>query len=137
MTRHSVDSGYDNMLQELVLAVEPEPEAESEDIDRSVRQLRAELTDLDVESVARLASENTPVGAKGDAFSLCTVLVTLTAAGGVLPILIETVRDWLARNAIAQRISVTIDGDTLVLEKGTTQERHALIEAYLHRHEVL
>jgi hypothetical protein len=137
MTRHGVDDGFSNMRQDLVLTVEPEPEVESEDVERSVRQLRLELTGLDVESVTWLASENTPVGAKGDTFSLCTLLVTLTAAGGALPILIEAIKDWLARNAVAQRISVTIDGDTLVLDKGTTQERRALIEAYLHRHEVL
>jgi hypothetical protein len=50
--------------------------------------------------------------------------------------LIETVRDWLARHAAARRISVTIDGDTVVLEKGSEQERSALIEAYIRRHEV-
>lgn len=50
--------------------------------------------------------------------------------------MIETARDWLARHAAARRISVTIDGDTLVLEQSSAQERTALIDAYVHRHEV-
>jgi hypothetical protein len=54
----------------------------------------------------------------------------------VVTVLIETARDWLARHATTRSISVTIDGDTIVLEKGSEQERSALIDAYLRRHEV-
>jgi hypothetical protein len=134
MAGHSVNSGPDNMLRDLVLVVESEPDVDPDEVDRSVRQLRTELKDLDLQSIALMASENTPLGAKGDPFSLGALLITLTAAGGALPILIEAARDWLTRKSTARRISVTIDGDTLVLDKSTTQERHTLIDAYLRRH---
>jgi hypothetical protein len=135
MVGHDVDPGAGSVLQDLVLVVESEPDADPNEVDRSVRQLRAELKDLDVESVAPAISENTPLGAKGvDLLSLGALLITLTATGGVFTVLIETARDWLARNAAARRISVTIDGDTIVLEKGSPQERSALIEAYMRRH---
>lgn len=137
MVGYGVDRGSDSALRDLVLVVESEPDADSDEIDRSVRQLRAELKYLDVESVIPVTSEDAPLGAKGiDPFSLGALLITLTATGGVFTILIETVRDWLARHASARRISVTIDGDTIVLEKGSAQERSALIEAYMRRHEV-
>jgi hypothetical protein len=117
--------------------VESQPDADASEVDRLVRQLRAELVDLDIESVTPVTSEDLPPGAKGaDAVSLGALLVTLTAAGGVLPVLIETARDWLARRAEARRISVTIDGDEIVLERGSASERTALIEAYIRRHEV-
>ncbi|HEU0288138.1 MAG TPA: hypothetical protein VFR22_13905, partial [Nocardioidaceae bacterium] len=78
-----------------------------------------------------------PEGAKGaDPYSIGALLVTLSAAGGVFSLLIETARDWLGRQAAADKISVTIDGDTLVLEKTSKKERGALIEAYIRRHEV-
>jgi hypothetical protein len=65
------------------------------------------------------------------------LLITLSAAGGVLTVVIEAVRDWLARHAAARRIYVTIDGDTLVLESSfSAQERTAVVEAYISRHEV-
>jgi hypothetical protein len=60
----------------------------------------------------------------------------MSATGGVFPVLIETVRDWLARHVATRRISVTIDGDTIVLERGSEQERSALIKAYMRRHGV-
>jgi hypothetical protein len=137
MAGHGVDRGPDRGLRDLVLVVESEPDVAPDKVERSVRQLRAELKDLDVESVAFVTAENAPRGAKGaDPLSLGALLVTLTATGGVFTVLIETARDWLARQTSARRISVTIDGDTIVLEKSSAQERGALIEAYLRRHEV-
>jgi hypothetical protein len=121
-------------LRDLVLVVEAQPDVDPDEVDRSVRQLHTELKGLDVESVTPLALENAPPGAKGvDPFSLGTLLITLSATGGVFPVMIETVRDWLARHAATRRISVTIDGDTLVLEQSSAQERTALIDAYLRR----
>ena len=137
MAGPGVDRGSDSALRDLVLVVESEPDVDLDEVDRLVRQLCAELKDLDVESVAPVASEDVPLGAKGvDPFSLGALLVTLSATGGVVTVLIETARDWLARHAAARRISVTIDGDTLVLEEGSEQERSALIDAYMRRHEV-
>ncbi|MGH3868803.1 MAG: effector-associated constant component EACC1 [Pseudonocardiaceae bacterium] len=136
MPGHGIDRGPDSVLRDLVLVVESEPDGDPDEVDRSVRQLRAGLKDLDVEFVP-VTSEDVPLGAKGvDPFSLGALLITLTATGGVFTVLIETARDWLARHAAARRISVTIDGDTIVVEKGSEQERSELIEAYLRRHNV-
>jgi hypothetical protein len=133
MAGHGLDRTSDSVLRDLVLVVESEPD----EVDRSVRQLRAELKDLDIESVVPMNSGDAPLGAKGgDPFSLGALLITLSASGGVFSVLIETARDWLARHAAARRISVTVDGDTIVLEKSSARERDALIEAYIRRHEV-
>ena len=132
-----VDRDADSTLRELILVVEPEPDADPDEVDRLVRQLRADLKNLDIESVTSLGTGKTPPGAKGvDPVTVSALLVTLSASGGVFTALIESVRDWLARHAAAERISVTIDGDTLVLEKSSGQERSALIDAYMRHHEV-
>jgi hypothetical protein len=137
MTGPGVERGSDSVLRDLMLVVASDPDVGPDEVDRLVRQLCAELKDLDVESVAPVAAEDVPLGAKGaDPFSLGALLITLSATGGVVTVLIETVGDWLARHAAARRISVTIAGDTLVLEKGSKQERSALIDGYLRRHEV-
>lgn len=129
--------GSDGEMRNLVLVVEAGPGVDAEEVDRSVRQLHAELKDLDIESLAPVSVENLPRGAKGvDPFSLGALLITLSAPGGVFTALIGTARDWIDRQAAARRISVTIDGDTLVLEKSSVQERTALIDAYMRRHEV-
>lgn len=124
-------------LRRLTLVVESDADADPVEVDRLVRQLRAELEHVDVEDVEPIGAGAVPEGAKGaDPYSIGALLVTLSAAGGVFSLLIETARDWLGRQAAADKISVTIDGDTLVLEKTSKKERGALIEAYIRRHEV-
>jgi hypothetical protein len=126
----------DPPVRRLTLVVEPDTDADPETADRLVRQLRTELENVEVDDVEPLGPEDAPEGAKGaDPYSLGALLVTLSAGGGVFSLLIQTARDWLGRQAAADKISVTIDGDTLVLEKSTEQERGALIEAYVRRHE--
>lgn len=129
-------SGPDIGLQAVLLVLEPGPDVDPDEAERSARQLHSELEELNVESVARVASDDAPEGAKGDPVSLGTLLITLSATGGVFTTLIWAARDWLARNAAARRISVTIDGDTIALERASAQERSALIDAYIRRHEV-
>src|SRR5262245_40800364 len=124
-------------VRQLTVVVEAEADADPEELDQLVRRLHTELRNTEVEDIEPVSSEQVPPGAKGvDPASVGALLVTLSAAGGVFSLLIQTARDWLGRQSAADKISVTIDGDTLVLEKTTKKERGALIEAYIRRHEV-
>lgn len=118
----------------VLLVVAPDPEADSEEADRLAHQLRTELDELDLESVTLIRADEVPRGAKGEPLTMGALLITLSTAGGVFTALIETLRDWLSRHTAADRISITIDGDTLALDHATAQERHELIEAYVRRH---
>ncbi|HYZ36976.1 MAG TPA: hypothetical protein VE673_09695 [Pseudonocardiaceae bacterium] len=53
-----------------------------------------------MESVLPLADEDAPPGAKGIPLHVSALLITLSAAGGVLTVVIEAVRDWLARHRL-------------------------------------
>ncbi|MEO7195465.1 MAG: hypothetical protein ABIZ05_11695 [Pseudonocardiaceae bacterium] len=136
MTGYDIDCGAERVSRDLLLVVDTEPDFEPDELDRSVRRLRAELRDLDVESVAPVTAETAPPGAKGVASSVGALLITLTTTPGVGAVALETARDWLSRHAGAHRILVTIDGDTIMLERGSAQERSALIDAYLRHHGV-
>ena len=119
----------------VLLALEAEPGAEPEEIERLSRQLRARLLELDVDAVAAVADGPAPPGAKGDAASVAQWLVTLSATGGVFATVIATLKDWLGRRADAQSIKVTIAGDTLELDRATAAERSELIDAFVRRHQ--
>jgi len=119
----------------LVLVFEPDPELDMEEGERLARQLRAEVAELDVESVAFAAGGTVPAGAKAaDPVTVGALVVALSASGGVFTALVETVRDWLGRHASGHRISVTIDGDTIELERATVGQRQELVEAFVRRH---
>ena len=121
----------------LLLVLEPDPELDPEACERLIRQLRAELVELDVESVVPAMGGTAPDGAKGaDPVTLGAVIVALSASGGVFTGLIETLRDWLGRHSGRHRISVTIDGDTIELERATAGQQRELVDAYVRRHSV-
>ncbi|MFI6040351.1 hypothetical protein ACIA8C_01885 [Nocardia sp. NPDC051321] len=117
------------------LVIDAGPEADAEETDRLARLLGVELADLDVESVAFASEGVPPEGAKAaDPVTVGAIIVALSASGGVLAGLIAIAQDWLSRQGARKRIEVTIEGETLVLERATSQERDALVAAYLRRH---
>jgi Effector Associated Constant Component 1 len=118
----------------LLLSVEADPEVDSESADRAARQLRAELAELDVD-VEVAADATAEERAKGiDPGSLTAIVVALSASGGVFAAVINTVRDWLGRHTADHRISVTIDGDTIELDRATADQQRQLVDAYIERH---
>jgi hypothetical protein len=119
----------------LALVVVPDADVEPEEGERLTRQLRTELAELDVESIGWAAGDVVPAGAKGsDAVTLGAIVVALSASGGVFTALIETVRDWLGRQSGRHRVSVTIDGDTIELERASADQQRDIVDAYLRRH---
>ncbi|MFI6044593.1 hypothetical protein ACIA8C_23400 [Nocardia sp. NPDC051321] len=110
-------------------------DADADDAERLTRQLRAELSELDLNSIDVVRAGPPPDAAKSvDPVTVGALVVALSASGGVFTALIETLRDWLSRQAAAKKIAVTIDGDTVELERATAAERGALVEAFLQRH---
>jgi membrane-associated two-gene conflict system component 1 (EACC1) len=119
------------------LVVRPDPELDPAAVERLTRQVRAEITQLDVESVALAPGEAAPAGAKGsDPVTLGALVVAMSASGGVFTALIDTLRDWLGRHSGRHRIAVTIDGDSIELDRATNAQQRQLVEAYLRRHVV-
>lgn len=118
----------------LLLALELDPEADTEETERLGRQLRADLTQLDVEAVNPATTAVVPEGAKGAAVDWSSLLVTLSGAGGVITSVIALAQDWLARHRAAQRIKITLDGDTIVLDRASAQERKELISTWVRQH---
>jgi hypothetical protein len=119
-----------NLLIELQL----DADADSEEAERFGRQLRAELAQLDVEAVSPMVSADVAPGAKGAGVDWGSLLVTLSSAGGVITSVIAVVQDWLARHKAAQSIKMTIDDDTIELGRASVQEREELISVWVRRH---
>ena len=72
---------------------------DAEFADRGIRQLRRELADFETRDVVTTA----PDGSKGDAAAVGAVAVALGGAGGMVPLLIAVLRDWIGRRTSAQR----------------------------------
>jgi hypothetical protein len=114
----------------LRIVLEPDDDADAEEVERLGRELGAELRELDVDSVQPAGERAAPDGAKGVATSLAELLVTMSGTGGVLATVVATIRDWLGRRD-SGRVVLTIDGDTLELSSATSAE---LVDAFVRRH---
>jgi hypothetical protein len=121
-------------MQGVLVSVQSSADADAADVDRLMRRLRADLLEVDIDSVAAKVPEGIPEGAKGEPASWCALLITLSSAGGVFPLLINVIRDWLGRQPGQHRIVVTIDGDSIELDKASARERSDLIDVYVRRH---
>lgn len=120
---------------DVLVVLDPDPEVDPEIVDRTARQLRAELAGLDIQSIRNAPGEMAPEGTKGaDAATITDIIMTMSASGGALTMTIAAIREWLARQSKRHHISVTIDGDTIELDHGSADERRMLLDTYVRRH---
>jgi hypothetical protein len=113
----------------------PDPDVDVEECQRLMRRLRDELAELDVEEIIPVAGGPAPPGSKGlDPATLGAIVVAMSASGGVFTSVIGAVKDLLERHAARHRISITIDGDTIELERATVEQQSELVGAYISRH---
>jgi hypothetical protein len=128
-------AAQDGVLR-LLVRWDADPDADPEEVERSGRQLRAALAELDVDDVTGTSAAGAPPGSKGvDVAGLGELLVTMSASGGVFATVVATVRSWLARRGDAAAVKLTIDGDTLELARASTAERADLVRAFVQSHQ--
>jgi len=129
--------GPENSDLAVRLTLESDSQLDPEEYEKVTRQLRAELKDLDVESVRLVATDTAPVGAKGDPVTIGTLVVALSASGGVFTTLIAVLHDWLRRHSGNHRIRLTIDGDTIEIDRVSAERESKLVDAFVRRHSVM
>jgi hypothetical protein len=115
------------------LLVHLDADDDQEGIDRLTGQLRQELLELDVADVRRETADSPVPGAKGDAVSVGTLVVSL-ADSVVLTALVtgvcQVLRAWVTRHR--DRRVVLKDGDRSLELTGVSVEQHErAIEAFL------
>lgn len=120
--------------RQLVIELCLEADADIELTERVGRQLRADLNQLDIDSVSPATSGDVEYGAKGAAIDWTSLLVTFSGAGGIFTSVIAAVQAWFASHSAAQSIKITLDGDSIELGRSSEKERRELIQAWTHRH---
>ncbi|MBL1065913.1 hypothetical protein [Streptomyces sp. 7-21] len=106
----------------------------SDDEERAelAQALRAELLQLEVESVDPLRAADGPAGAKGLGAVAGSLLVRLGVTTG-LRALVAAVRRWAARDA-ARSVEIQFGDDVLKVTGISEERQEELIEVWLERH---
>lgn len=115
---------------DLTVRVQPLADSDDEEVADVTRRLRAQLLDLDVESVEPVGDPSAAAGAKG----LETLLGWLAVGLGkeALPTVIRAVATWATRSG--HNVEVTINGDTLKVRGVTSAQQERIIDEFLDRH---
>jgi len=120
---------------ELAVEIDAGPDADERDVEELSLGLSNELLELDVDQVTP-APAVAPEGAKvGDAVTWQTLLVTLSASGGVLTGVIAAVSEWLRRRQVPVNVVLKIGQDSLTLPAATEEERRILVETFIERYQ--
>jgi hypothetical protein len=93
-------------------------------------RLARELRTLDLERIEHPEAAALPLNARGSALEWAQLAVTLV---GGLPPFVATVMAFVRRNP-GSRVTVKIDGDSLTIEGGSSEEQRRLALAWLDRH---
>jgi hypothetical protein len=120
-----------NRPAQLILHLDPGPEADKEEQALLAQRLRGELLELNVDAVEPVRSGTAPPGAKGDAVTLATLAVTL--APMALTEVIKALQAWLSRHERAS-VSLESEGEKIVVTGSPSKEQQRLIEAFVSRH---
>jgi hypothetical protein len=134
-----VSGGMDVMAvsrAELSVELQPGSDTGSEELTQIAGWLRAELLDLDVDSVQQSVQEEVPKGAKGaDLLTIGQLVVGLVASPEVLASITGAVRSWLGCNR-ARSVKLTMGGDALEVSGVNSIEQERLIDLWVSRHAI-
>ena len=120
---------------QLTVTLDTAPDTDAEDLERLTRQLRDELSELDVQAnfvTGGPAPANTKAG---DVIEWGTLLLTLAASGGVITTLINAIQAWLTNRNQPATVTVEMGGDKIQITGNPSSEQQRLVEAFLHRHQ--
>ena len=119
---------------ELSVELQAGPATDAEELAQIVGRLRAELLDLDVDTVRQPVLGKAPGDAKGaDLLAAGQLVVGLVATPEVLASIIGTVRSWLGRNR-GRSVKLTLGGDALEVSGVSSAEQERLIDLWVSRH---
>ena len=119
---------------QLTVTLDAEPDTDAEDMERLTRQLRDELSELDMQA-GFVTGGLAPTNAKtGDVIEWGTLLLTLAASGGVITTLINVIQAWLTNRNQPAAVTVEMGSDKLQITGNPSPEQQRLIEAFLRRH---
>lgn len=90
-----------------------------EDRERLGEVTRNELLGLDIERADPERTGELPEGARGDPFTIGTLILTMAASGGLFSKLKDTLQSWL-NNRGCSNLSIEADGDKLTLDGNPT-----------------
>lgn len=110
--------------------------ADDAELERALLQLRAELTELDVDAVVpRPAGEAPPGSRSGAVAAVGGLIVTLKPTMEAIAALVGVIQGWLSRRGGGGRtVKLEIDGNVLELTGASSELQERLADVWIREH---
>lgn len=109
-------------------------EGDVEYAEEQLQALMVELSDLDLDSIDRVAQGSPPPGSRSTgAVELGALLLGLGGSGALLPVLAAVVQDWLKRRRSGS-VRLKIGEDEIELTGATDEVQQRALQEFLRRH---
>jgi hypothetical protein len=119
---------------ELAVNLMAGPDTDDHELAELAYRLRAELLDLDVETVDLAAAGQAPADAKGiDLLAVGALIVRFARRPGVLRSVVSGLRSWAGRQQVSS-VKLTLDGDTLEITGPHSAAQDRAVDLWIARH---
>jgi hypothetical protein len=111
------------------VSVHVHADEEPERLDRLTRLLREELLTLDVDDVSLARDRQAPPGARGNAITVGTLIVTIANSAGLVGVC-QLLRTWVTRDH-GRSITLKNGKRSLKITGANTAQHQQIIDAFL------
>ncbi|MFC8669021.1 hypothetical protein [Streptomyces sp. NPDC057199] len=102
--------------------------------EEQLQHLIVELSELDLDSIDRVAQGPSPPGTRStEAVQLGALLLGLGGSGALLPVLVALVQDWLNRRRSGS-VRMKIGEDEIELTGASDEVQQRVLQEFLRRH---
>ena len=111
-------------------------DADDAELERALLQLRAELTELDLDAIVPRPAGEAPPGAKSGAITAVGgLIVTITPTIEAIAALVGVIQGWVRRGGDTGRtVKLEIDGNVLELTGASSELQERLADVWIREH---
>src|SRR5262245_26240747 len=134
---HRTARGRGHMGAEVFVDVQ-DRDADDAELERALLQLRAELTELDLDAIVPRPAGEAPPGAKSGAITAVGgLIVTITPTIEAIAALVGVIQGWLRRGGgggTGRTVKLEIDGNVLELTGASSALQERLADVWIREH---
>ncbi len=118
---------------QLLIKIEPDPDADDQERVELTRNLRKQLLSLDAVESAEPPPASVVPGTKSGGVDWQALMVTLASSGGILTPITGAIQSWLTRQD-RSTVTLEIGGDKLTVTGASSESQKRLVDDWIKRH---
>jgi hypothetical protein len=108
------------------------PDMDADELDNLTVELRKALLELDIDAVAPITTNESPIGAK-PAEALTVGALAVTTSPVLIASVVRLIETWIKSRPL-HKLTLTVDGDHLEINQPSRGEQRLVVESFIAKH---